>query len=384
MPLIRRFLLCFIVSMLCLGSFVASAREPELPIQAQAYCLMDSIDRQVLAQSRAHEPLPMASTTKIMTAVVVLERCQLNQTVRVSPLAVGVEGSSAYLQDGEELSVEQLLYALMLESANDAAVALAIHAAGSVEQFVDWMNQTAQAIGMEHSSFKNPHGLSAQGHCACAHDMALLMAHAMKIEIFRHITSQGSYRASMKENGEYRYFSNHNRLLDRYEYCIGGKTGYTLAAGRCLVTSSLKDGVELIAVTLNDRNDWNDHITLYEYGFGLYQQMCIAKAGEVVYQLPVVGGATQSVTVSNQQDFIKHLRENCQIKAVIQLPRFLYAPVTSQKQNPSGYQIPIGRVLYYGNGALLGSLDLYADHNVEAEPPLSFWEKILRFFGWLE
>ncbi len=378
-------LLCFVFVIPCYADAAvqeeadAAAFSPS-SLGAQSFCLMDARDKSILCQKNADTPLPMASTTKIMTAMVILSRCDLEETVTVSPNAAGTEGSSMYLSSGEKISVRSLLYGLMLESANDAAMALAIHAAGSVEEFASWMNALAAQIGMNHSHFCNPSGLSQDGHQASAADMARLMCFAMTNPVFREITAAKSARLPMAKEGEYRYLSNHNRLLDRYSHCIGGKTGYTIAAGRCLVTVSQKDGVELVAVTINDRNDWNDHIALYEYGFSLYSSVSLCEAGKLSYSVDVVGGLQSAVNVINKEALTVVLREQEGIRVTYELPFFLYAPVRTANTDALNVPLPLGRAVFFQNGVELGAVYLYPEKEVEAFVPPSLWERILKFF----
>lgn len=228
---------------------------------ATAAFLLDASTGQVLYEKNADKKMLIASTTKIMTALVALRDGVLTDTVTVSRNAANTEGSSMYLKAGETLSLEALLYGLMLSSGNDAAVAIAEHVAGSVPAFAERMNALAQAIGMSNSSFANPHGLNHPDHYSTARDMATLANVAMNNETLRRITSTRTVSLaghSMK---------NHNKLLWNLEGCIGLKTGYTKAAGRTLVTCCERNGRRLIAVTLQDGDDWNDHRKLYEYGY---------------------------------------------------------------------------------------------------------------------
>lgn len=234
----------------------------------------------------------MASTTKIMTALLAIERLDPETVVTVPKEAVGIEGSSIYLTEGEQITVSDLLYGLMLESGNDAATALAIAAGGTVEDFVRLMNERAAELGLEDTHFSNPHGLSADDHYTTAYDLARLTCAALENETFASIVSCKTKTIS---DGR-RYLSNHNRLLRSYEGCIGVKTGYTLATGRTLVTAAERDGLTLVAVTLNDRSDWADHTRLLDYGFAHYES--VALEGVSGTPLPVVGGVAESVSVS--------------------------------------------------------------------------------------
>ena len=231
-----------------------------------SYILIEGKTRQVIKKENENLPLPIASTTKIMTAITAIENADLEDIFAVSEKAQNQEGSSIYLRCGEKISVKDLLYGLMLNSGNDAAMVLAEGVSGSVDAFANLMNEKAKKIGCKNTNFKNPSGLNEEGHFSSAYDLALIMAYAMENERFREIVGTKRYNI---DNGEsITYLKNHNKLLWQYEYCTGGKTGYTKLSGRCLVTTAERDGVRLIAVTLNNPDDWNTHKELFEYGFG--------------------------------------------------------------------------------------------------------------------
>ncbi len=235
---------------------------------AQKYILVNSDDFSVLDSRASTEQSGIASLTKIMTAIVALEICDdLSREVTVADEAIGVEGSSIYLKPGEVLSIEDLVWAVMLNSANDAAVALAIACAGTVEDFVSLMNTKAELLCLEHTHFVNTNGLDAEGHYSCARDVAMISCYALANDTFKKIVS--SYTKYIPycntENG--RQLVNHNKMLKLYDGCIGVKTGYTKSIGRCLVTAAEKDGIRLICVTLNDPDDWSDHRALLDMGF---------------------------------------------------------------------------------------------------------------------
>ena len=243
--------------LLCMLPAVAEAVE----VSATAAVLLDADTGQVLYEKNGDEQMLIASTTQIMTALVVLEQAGLDDTVTVTRDHMA-EGSSMYLKPGETVRVEELLYGLLLCSGNDAALALTA-CAGGPEPFVALMNEKAAALGMTRTSFANPNGLDAEGHYSTARDMAVLAAAAMEEPTFRRICSSRSVTIGQ------RTMENHNRLLRQVEGCIGLKTGYTKAAGRTLVSCAERCGCRLIAVTLRDSDDWADHAALYEYGFCL-------------------------------------------------------------------------------------------------------------------
>lgn len=246
---------------LCLIFCITPAVAEALEVSATAAVLMDADMGQVLYEKNGDRQMLIASTTKIMTALVVLEHAAPDDVITVTPNHMA-EGSSMYLRAGETVRVEELLYGLLLCSGNDAALALT-ECAGGLTPFVALMNEKAAALGMAHTSFANPNGLDADGHYSTARDMAVLAAAAVENPTFRRICSSRSVTIGQ------RTMENHNRLLRQMEGCVGLKTGYTRAAGRTLVSCAERDGCRLVAVTLQDGNDWADHAALYDYGFRL-------------------------------------------------------------------------------------------------------------------
>ena len=254
----RRYMAGLMIVIL-LGVWCGTVAEAE-DVSAVSAVLMDAGTGEVLYEKSPHAKMLIASTTKIMTALVALECASVCDTVEVLPGHMA-EGSSMYLKPGESVTVEELLYGLLLCSGNDAALALA-DACGGLDVFVDAMNAKARELGMEDTSFENPNGLDGEKQYSTAYDMALLACRAMEDPALRRICSTKT--ATVGE----RTMENHNKLLSRLEGCIGLKTGYTKAAGRTLVSCCERDGRRLVAVTLCDGDDWNDHERLYEMGFG--------------------------------------------------------------------------------------------------------------------
>ena len=230
-------------------------------ISAQRAILVDAVSGRVIYEKDADTRSLIASTTKMMTALIVCEQCNVLDRMRIPKEAVGIEGSSMYLQEGEVLTLQELLYGLMLSSGNDAAVALAIYCGGTVEGFAELMNDKARVLGMAGSHFENPNGLDSPGHYSTARDLAILAAYAMKNPIFYKTVSAKNVTVGQ------RYLRNHNKLLWQVEGADGVKTGYTKAAGRILVSSATRNGRRLICVTVNDPNDGQDHAALLEKGF---------------------------------------------------------------------------------------------------------------------
>jgi D-alanyl-D-alanine carboxypeptidase len=275
----------------------------------------------VLFEKNADSRSLIASTTKIMTALVVCEQCNVLDRVRIPKEAVGIEGSSMYLQEGEVLTLQELLYGLMLRSGNDAAVALAIYCGGTVEGFAQLMNDKAHRLGMENTHFVNPNGLDAPGHYSTAKDMAILAAYAMENPIFRQTVSTKSVTTGN------RVLQNHNKLLWRVEGADGVKTGFTKAAGRCLVSAVEKNGIVLVAVTLNAYDDWNDHIKLYNYCFPL---LSVKKTEDLLNNVVphVVNSTTYSVNISlSEEVLIPYKATVPKYTYNVYMPRFLYAPM---------------------------------------------------------
>lgn len=263
--------------------FAAIFPEPAgaVSVSAASAILMEQSSGRVLFEKEAHEKRRIASITKIMTAVLAIESGQLEDTVKVSKRAAYSEGSSLYLMPGEKIELEDLVYGLMLRSGNDAATAIAEHVGGSVEGFVFLMNQKAAEIGMKDTVFSNPHGLDDhEEHYSTAYDMALLTRYAMQNEMYRRVS--GTKRYVAKGGDSVRSWGNKNRLLtEKYKYCTGGKTGFTKRASRTLVTTATKNGIDLIAVTLNAPDDWNDHMGMFEGGFEKYSMVKVLDKGTV-------------------------------------------------------------------------------------------------------
>lgn len=260
-------------ALLLLLACLLAGRAEAVEVSASAAVLMDLDSGRVLYERNAGARMRIASTTKILTALVAIRDGNLSDTVKVSREAAYTEGSSMYLKEGEELTLETLLYGLLLCSGNDAAVAVAEHVGGSVEGFVERMNETAMELGMENSSFANPNGLDDGEHYSTAYDMALLARAAMENETLVRIAST----RTVSIGG--RTMTNHNKLLSYMDGCLGLKTGYTRAAGRTLVSCAERNGQRLIAVTLQDGNDWADHQSLYDYGFAAYPAKRMAQLG---------------------------------------------------------------------------------------------------------
>ena len=288
----KRFFCFLILSVLLISSAVVPAAAEDC--SAKGAVVIESLSETVLYEKNADAPLPEASTTKIMTALLVLESIDLQREITVSASAAAVEGSQLGLTAGDRLTVRDLLYVLMLKSGNDAAEALAEGVAGSVSEFVDRMNRRATEIGLKNTQFQNPHGLPAEGHYTTARDLAMLTAAALENEDFCKIVSAKRAKLTYKNM----VITNSNKLLDTCDGVFGVKTGFTKKAGRCLVTAAERKGVRLICVTLNDGNDWQDHARLYEECFDRVDRQEIVPRQGYGGFVPVLGGE-RDATVKN-------------------------------------------------------------------------------------
>ncbi|MBM7694840.1 D-alanyl-D-alanine carboxypeptidase [Peribacillus deserti] len=283
MSVLHKSVIFVFILLLISSSFPSGAKGAGLSVSAESAVLMEQESGRILFEKNPHERRRIASITKIMTALLAIESGKMKKDVKISSYAAGTEGSSLYLKPGQKMKLEDLVYGLMLRSGNDAGVAIAEYIGGSVEGFAYLMNQKAEELGMKDSNFTNPHGLdNTKNHYSSAYDMALLTKYAMKFSEYRKITGTKIHKApNPNENWDYSW-RNKNRLLTQlYKYCTGGKTGYTKLARRTLVTTAEKDGLKLIAVTLNDGDDWDDHKNMYEYAFSHYKLTELLSAGKI-------------------------------------------------------------------------------------------------------
>lgn len=341
--------------------------EYDISISADKAILIDKETGLVLYSKNADKIAGMASTTKILTAIIVLENMSLKDEITITKDSVGIEGSSIYLSEGEIFTVEDLLYGLLLESGNDVATALAIGVSGNLEKFSELMNETAEKIGMKNSNFVNPHGLSDELHYTTARDMSILASYAMNNDTFRKIVSTEKITIKPLNNEHIRYCSNHNKLLGDYEGITGIKTGYTKATGRCLVSSAIKNDTELICVTLNSPDNWNDHKKLLNKGFELFKKRILAQKSEYASEISVVGGTKNFVTASNISDIILPLPEEAKIDFKIVTPPFVYAPIKKGDV--------IGEVRIYCKEQLIYSFPLCSNEDISIKK-ISFFKKI--------
>lgn len=350
---------CFLVAS------ILTCRALAIGTSAASAVLIEQNSGRILYQQNADEERLIASITKIMTAVVALEHADkgCSYTVTARDMA---EGSSMYLKPGDTLLLEELLYGLMLASGNDAALAVAHCVSGETEDFVALMNETARCLGMTHTHFANPNGLDAEGHYSSARDMAMLAAYALKNQDFRRIVSTASVTI-----GE-RYLANHNKLLRLYGGCIGVKTGFTKAAGRTLVSAAAREGMTLVCATLNDGNDWNDHMALLDYGFANYHMETAVPAGRVLASVLVQGGTAVSIPLAASEDLSYPLTGEESLKVVARVPLSIPAPVVPGQA--------VGEVCAYLEDQEVARVDMVAaapSAKKERVPaPSSWWDKV--------
>lgn len=346
----------------------AASKSSSIGTSAKAATLYEPETGNFLYSKNAEERLPMASTTKIMTALVALESSSLDEEVIIDTRAVGTEGSSAYLKENEVLTMEELLYALMLQSANDAAVAIACHISGSIEDFANLMNEKAKAIGLSDTHFENPHGLDSEEHYTTAHDLAVIAAEALKNPIFKTVCS--TYKKSFSSKDKARLYVNHNKLLKSYDGSIGMKTGFTKKSGRCLVGAAERDGLTFITVTLDAPNDWSDHKALLDFGYDTLEKITFAESGELIYDIKVIGAAVDTLRVFNPTgasvivDKGEHTTEK-----FVKLSRFVQAPIKKGDI--------LGEVIFTVDTKAVASVYLVATETIQTKKQNGFFKKII-------
>ena len=368
-------------AVLCLGLALPicaeNTQEVYIPygISAKSAILIDADSGRVLFEKDADTPMGMASTTKLMTALVALRLCDADKKISIPSEAVGVEGSSVYLVEGEVLTLAELLYALLLASANDAAVAIAVGTSGSVEDFSAEMNACARELGLTDTSFTNPHGLYDDGHYTTARELAVIAAEALREPLIAEIV--GAQKATIPHDGvaDKRLLVNHNKLLRTYEGAVGMKTGFTKKTGRCLVSAARRDGLTLIAVTLNAPDDWRDHSILLDYGFENYERKILYPAGTFTYSLPLCDGNTDSVTLTNTEPICLTVRRGeCDLDVTVCVPfRFAVGEVSRGSF--------FGFVTVNSDGETCSSRLAFADSSQgKTKAKKGFFERIFTFF----
>lgn len=332
--------------------------EGEISVSAEGAALIVAENGELIFGKNENRQLSMASTTKIMTSLLLIEENAPAREITVSKPMVSVEGTSMGLMPGDRVTYEALAYGMLLESGNDAANAAAYAVAGSPEKFALLMNKKAREIGMKNTNFVTPSGLDAKEHYSCAYDMALLGAYAVKNPEFVNVCSQRSKMTEFGNPPHKRRLSNHNRLLSMCDGAFGVKTGFTKKSGRCLVSAVRRDGVTLVAVTLNAPDDWNDHMKMYDYGFSKVKKYEI-KSEPLDITVPVIGGNKESISLKTADEplFYPSIGEDTAgVTSKVFTEKFLYAPVKKGDI--------VGEIKYYSSGREIFSVPVFSAEDI--------------------
>ncbi|WP_413309072.1 D-alanyl-D-alanine carboxypeptidase family protein [Bacillus sp. 1P10SD] len=360
-----RMILKLIIFFLLVSLFMTNIPQKvdaSVSVSATSAVLIEQKTGRVLFEKDAHTKRRIASITKIMTAILAIESGKMNQYVTVSEKATHAEGSSVYLKPGEKIKLNDLVYGLMLRSGNDTAVAIAEYVGGSVEGFAYLMNEKAREIGMYNSHFSNPHGLDDhEDHYSTAYDMAILMRYAMQNKTFKKISGTKVHRAPNPTEKWDRVWKNKNRLLSKYKFCTGGKTGYTKRAKRTLVTTATKGDMNLIAVTLNGPDDWNDHISMYEGGFKGFDMAEVVPKGKI--------------EIENNKDY----------KDKLYVKKSIVYPATSEEMNLFSVKYKLNKSKSSqstkSKELVVGKAAVYLDGKVVQETPIYFQNSVKKKKG---
>ena len=374
MNLIKKYfsvLLCIILisTLLSIGVNAVS-----LGISASSAVVMVAQTGEVLYEHNAHKKRSMASTTKIMTSLIALENADLKKEITVKKEDLNVEGTSMGLLPDDKVTFEGLVYGMLLQSGNDAANVTASKLGGNIDDFVKMMNRRAGELGMNNTNFVTPSGLDDDEHYSTAYDMALLGSVAVMNPDFRYISSQKQAAVYYGNPPYRRILTNHNKMLRYYDGCVGLKTGFTKKSGRCLVSAAERDGVTIVAVTLNAPDDWNDHKILLDYGFSKVENRPIDNNTDSLI-IPVTGGKTDVVSVEAKNKAFVNISENTQgISTTYLLEPFLYAPVKKGDN--------VGKIVYFTSSHKVGEVILEASENVSAKEIVkkkSLWLRFIDF-----
>lgn len=370
------------LAVLAAVSFPCAARaEAAAPsVSARSAVVISAADGRILYEKNSHEKLPIASTTKIMTALLTLEAAARgDKTVRITPEMVRVEGSSMGLKAGDTLTLTALAEGMLSVSGNDAANSAAIAVGGSIQKFAALMNQKAAQLGLSDTHYVTPSGLDDKEHYSSAGDLAKLAAAALKDPEFARIVAQPKIKVQFLDPDRTVIYTNHNKLLSMYDGCTGVKTGFTKKSGRCLVSAAERDGVRLVAVTLSDPNDWDDHEKLLDYGFSRLTRYQADDSGFHL-NLPVVGGTGRSILVVGSAGAAALLPsdEVQDLRRTVELPQFVYAPVTKGQV--------LGIVRYSNNSGTVATTKLTAGADVPRQADhrnmiKKLWDRILQLFS---
>lgn len=341
-------------------------------ISATSAVLYEPISQRVIFEKNMDAKMPMASTTKIATCITAIELGNLNDVVSVSKKAADTEGSSIWLEEGEKMSLSDLLYGLMLSSGNDAAVAIAEHIGGNTDEFAKYMNDVAYKSGAYNTNFTNPSGLDDENHYTTALDLAKITAYALKNPNFAEIVKTKEKNVSWEGHEWNRKLKNHNKLLNLYEGCKGVKTGFTKKSGRCLVSFAEREGVQLISVTLKAPDDWNDHIKMMDYGFNNLTNRLVVEKGKIEGKVLVSNGILGSVEYCVDETYSVPLLEGDTLETKIFLNKHIEAPVS--KGEVVGYKD------IYLNSSKIKRVDLIAKDACDRKFTPTFSYFVIKIF----
>jgi D-alanyl-D-alanine carboxypeptidase (penicillin-binding protein 5/6) len=338
-------------------------------VTAKAAILMDAETGQVLYRKNIHQLRAPASTTKIMTGLLAIENGNLTDQVTVSMRAAQEGGSSIYLAEGEELSLKELIYGLLVKSGNDAAIAVAQHIGGSVENFARMMNLKAKQLGAGNTNFKNPNGLPQKGHLSTAYDLAQIARYALEDDFFAKVVSTPKKRISWPDHNWDRILNNTNKLLTKSDFVDGVKTGYTRAAGRCLVASASKGDRKLISVVLASNQLWQDSLNLLNHGFDRFEKKQLIKKGSVVDQVEL-GGSRIDLKAAENFSKVMSKEEKSNLKRKIEYKSKVRLPVVKGEK--------LGELVFYNQSdQVIKRVSLLADKRVDLAPGNQFWQKVI-------
>lgn len=351
--------------------FLLPLRVNALSTSAKSAAVINGDSGEVIFAQNSDEKLPMASTTKIMTGLLLCEYGNFQKEITVTEEMLRVEGSSMGLLAGDKVTLHDLLYGLMLASGNDAANVIAFYLGGSVDGFVDQMNRKARELGLKNTNFETPSGLDSESHYTTAYELAKLAMYAMQNEDFAKAVSCQKAVLNYGNPPYRRSLTNHNKMLKMFDGAVGVKTGFTKKSGRCLVSAARQDGKFVIAVTLNDPNDWQDHKNMLEYGLSSIKQTEYSPK-YTSYNIPVINGTQQSVNVKIEPFTVNSL-ETENITSKVYLPKFVYAPINKNDV--------LGKIVYMQNGEILAEKEITANTDInECEKTKKPINKILNNF----
>ncbi len=364
----------YLIIFSCLVFLVSCINVNALEVSARGAVVINGDNGEVIFEKNAHTRMSMASTTKIMTGLLLCEYGNFDREITVTPEMVRVEGSSMGLLAGDKVTLHDLLYGLMLASGNDAANVIAFTLGGSLDGFVNMMNEKAKELGLENTSFATPSGLDDENHYTTAYELAKITYHAMQIPEFAKAVSTEKATLNYGNPPYRRSLSNHNKLLKNFDGAVGVKTGFTKKSGRCLVSAARREGKFVIAVTLNDPNDWQDHKNMLEYGFSAIKQTRISPLVNS-YNIPVISGNSENIEVEIEP-FTVNALETEDITYQVYLPKFVYAPIKKDEV--------LGSIVYKSNDTVLAEKQLLANKDITVlENKKSLIDKIAENFWFI-